>query len=109
MRDREATIEVSSGTGMLISAGAGDIIGVRGLVIQGGVFGPFGIRFFTGAALHVQNCVIRNFEIAGSIGILVFPSGNSRFFLSDTLVYNNGSVPDSGGIFIQPQTAAGTV
>src|SRR5262249_4052056 len=103
----EAGIQVgSSGTGVQVNAGPGDIVGLRGLGIDGLGTGGFGIECLHGSALHVQNCVIRNFEgFANSVGLLFAPSGHSRLFLSDSLIYNNGGVAVSGGIQIAPQGA----
>jgi hypothetical protein len=99
----EAGIQATGGNAIFIAAGAGDIISLRGLVLDGAGTGGFGITFLSGSALHVQNCVIRNFEgAAGSVGLLFGPTGTSQLFVSDTLVYNNGQGANSGGIFIQP-------
>ena len=102
-------IPTNGGTGVFILAGAGDIVSLRGLVIDGQGIGGSGIDFQSGAALHVQNCVVRNFEGSGtSIGIAFQPSGNTQLFVSDTIVFNNGSNAASAGILIQP-TAPGNV
>lgn len=88
--------------GIKISAGAGDIVILRGLVVDGQVSGSIGIDFFHGSALHVQNCVVRNFEDgnSGAVGLVFQPTGTSQLFVSDTLVYNNGSTANSGGVRI---------
>ena len=91
-----------------VDAGAGDVVIVRGLVVDGGGLGETGIFFHTGSALHVQNCVIKNFMASGEngppgfagIGLMMENSGNSQLFVSDTLIYNNGSVAHTGGIRI---------
>src|SRR5262249_49609894 len=62
----EATIFAPSGPpngpGIDVFAGAGDIIGLRGLVIDGSLGGgPEGIFDGQASAVHIQNCVIRNF------------------------------------------------
>jgi len=93
----------NGGINILIEAGAGDTIGIRGLSLDGQIFGGAGISFTTGVALHVQNCVIRNFELGNvGYGIAMGPSGHSQMFVSDTIIYNNGSAANSGGIFILP-------
>src|SRR5262249_32467538 len=59
----EASVLVGTGgTGIQINGGNGDLVNLRGLVIDGQLGGLQGIAFLTGSALHVQNCVIRNFE-----------------------------------------------
>src|SRR5262249_23071009 len=37
-----------------------------------------------------------------AFGLLANPSGNVKLFVSDTIIYNNGNVPFSGGIAITP-------
>src|SRR5262249_4086974 len=55
------------------------------------------------SAVHIQNCVIRNFEDPGSgYGIALQPVGSTQLFVSDTLIYNNGSSAGTGGIYIGP-------
>ena len=94
-----------------VDSGQGDVVSLRGLVIDGLGSGHVGIQFQGGLALHVQNCVIRNFEGVipdSGFGILFLPNfhsslgGSQRIFLSDTLIYNNGGGGHgTGGIFVQ--------
>src|SRR5262249_49744569 len=86
-----------------IAAAAGSIVSLRGLVLDAQGVGPTqGIQVAGATAVHVQNCVIRNFVF----GILMFTVNNTKLFVSDTIVYNNGTVAETGGIFVQP-TAGG--
>ena len=78
-------------TAILIEAGSGDTVGLRGLIIDGLGGGGVGIALAKGAALHVQNCVIRNFNGNSAIGINMETMSHSKVFVSDTLVVNNGS------------------
>ena len=90
-------------TSIRVSAGTGDIVSIRGLVIDGQGVGQEGIEFNTGSALHIQNCVIRNFEGGAPIstGIIFVPhANNQQLFLSDSIVFNNGSGASSAGILI---------
>ena len=93
-------------------SGNGDVMSLRGLVIDGLVSGAVGIQFQGGLALHVQNCVIRNFQ--GTIsddgfGIVFLPnvsetSPRQQLFVSDTIIFNNGGGGrGTGGIFVQWQ------
>ena len=98
----------SAGGAVTISAGLGSVVSLRGLVIDGQGIGGTGIVFLSGSALHVQNCVVRNFERTDALGIFFGPtSTTSQLFVSDTLVYNNGSRANSGGIVIEPSNAFG--
>ena len=91
----------NGGIGIFILAGAGGIISLRGLIIDGQDIGAGGIDLQSAAALHVQNCVVRNFEAgATSIGIAFQPNGNSQLFMSDTIVFNNGANAQSAGILV---------
>src|SRR5262249_1147080 len=101
-----AGIQVASGTGILVSAGAGDVVSVRGLVIDGQIVGRFGIRLSAATALHVQNCVIRNFQTGTLASALwINPPGTSQLSVFDTIVFNNGNSGLTGGVFIQPPGA----
>src|SRR5262249_40420662 len=63
----------SSVTGVTITAGAADTVTLRGLDIDGAGSGTSGIQFNSGAALSVQNAVIRGF----ATGISFQPSASS--------------------------------
>jgi hypothetical protein len=80
----EAGVLVPSGsTAITVSAGAGDVINLRGLVIEGAGLGSIGIRFLSGGALNIQKCVIRNLLDGG---IFFTPSSNSYLYVTDTLI-----------------------
>src|SRR5262249_53759036 len=100
----DATVlATANGTGIRINAFAGDIVGLRGLVIDGGGTGQGGITMDSAAtAGHGQNWVIKNFNTTNAYGILFEPSTNAQLFVSDTLIVNNGSNAGTGGIFILP-------
>jgi hypothetical protein len=72
-------------SGVIISAGSGDMITLRGLDIDGAGAGVSGIQFTSGAGLVVQNCLIRGF----ASGIAFTPSGSSALIVSGTLIHNN--------------------
>jgi len=105
----EASVLVPSGSGIFVGAGAGDVVSVRGLVIDGQTVGRFGITLATAAGLHVQNCVLRNLQTGTfASGLWIIPGGNSQLFVSDTISFNNGNGGLTGGIYLQPQ-GTGTV
>src|SRR5262249_42761924 len=81
---------------VVMDSGTGDVVSLRGLVIDGLGSGAQGIYFIYGLALHVQNCVIRNFEatVPGlGVGIEFSPvfrgtrSSIQRLFVSDTIIF----------------------
>src|SRR5262249_21727122 len=61
----EAGVLVSGTNGIIISAGVGDTIQLRGLFIDGIGTGLNGIRFLAGRSLYVTNCVIQQFTQFG--------------------------------------------
>jgi len=106
----EAGILSGGSSGVTIQAGSGDVVSMRGLVIdgQGAASGFSGIVYRAASAVHVQNCVIRNFQTTGpngSNGITVELSGTDRgkLFVSDTLVSDNGRTGTANGYGISAQ------
>lgn len=65
---------------IVVAAGANDTVVLRGLTLSGP---NFGVNFDSGAALHIENCVINNF----SRGVLFDAPG--KLFVSDTIVQKN--------------------
>jgi hypothetical protein len=93
-----AGILATSGTAVVVNAGASDVVYLRGLVLDGGQTGSTGLQFNSGAALVVQNTVVRNFS---ANGINFTPTGASRLFVTDTMVSGN----TSNGIVIAPASS----
>jgi hypothetical protein len=101
----EAGVLVAGTNGIVVSAGAGDVVTLRGLDFFGTGTGLNGILFNTGAALIVEKCTIRSFQAAGTsngYGILFQPSAASILYVTDTQITNNGSGTTGGGIMIRP-------
>jgi hypothetical protein len=69
-----------------INAGAGDVVNLRGLTLNGVGTGNNGITFNSGGALNIQNCVIRDFS---NDGVLTVPTGSADVTIADTIVSNN--------------------
>jgi hypothetical protein len=97
----EAGITVSSGDGITIAAGTGDVVNLRGLTLIGGGVGNNGITFTSGGTLNIQNTVIGGFT---SNGLNLKPSGSSTFNVSDTIVANN-----QNGVLLAPTGSNTTV
>jgi hypothetical protein len=97
-----AGVLVSGTNGIVVQAGASDVVTLRGLNIDGLNTGLAGIRFTSGGALHVENCRIYQFEV----GINFEPSGASQLSVSNTIVRDNTTVT-AEGIRIRP-TGTGT-
>ncbi len=98
----EAIINTAAdGAGIVVQAGGGAVVSLRGLTIdlRGSI--SDGIAFVSGAALHVQNCVIR--KAANGIGFSP-ASGNHELYVADSVISDN-----KDGIFVQPNGSAGAI
>ena len=84
------------------------VVYLRGLDIFGVNPPTNGVRFVSGAELHIQQSVIRRFNAAGSFGVSFQPSGASRLFITDTTIADNGNGATGGGVLIQPTGAGGS-
>lgn len=104
----EAGVLVSGTNGIIINAGANDVVNLRGLYLEGVGTGLSGIRFINGGALNVQDCVIKSFKGTDGRGIHFNPSANSpKLTVNNCDIHNNGSgSANSGGIVIQPTGTA---
>jgi hypothetical protein len=80
------------------------IVAIRNVSIAGAGSGLVGINFIQGAALHVENVVVRGFRAGTANGIRFAPGANAELFVTDTIVADNGS-----GIVIRPTGAADVV
>jgi hypothetical protein len=99
-----AGVLVSGTNGIVVSAGAGDVVTLRNLDIDGLGTGLAGIKFLAGKALHVEHCVIYEFTQAA----LDFePSAAAQLFVADTDMLNNAT-----GVYLKgagPATIAGAI
>jgi hypothetical protein len=92
-----AGLLATSGAAITINAGAGDVINLRGLDIDGGYSGTVGIQFISGGSLNVQKSTVRAFA---NSGISFVPNTTSSLFVSDTVLtgnVNNGILVSSSG------------
>jgi hypothetical protein len=108
----EAGVLVAGTNGITVSAGASDVVILRGLDIEGVGSGLNGIQFNTGAALHVERCIIRGFLGSPGHGINFAPTGASQISVQDTVITDNNKSATSAAIFIQPSgtgTASGII
>lgn len=109
----EAGVLHSATNGVTINAAATDIVILRGLDIEGSPPsspGLNGVRFLAGAALHIENCRIRdsNGAVPNGNGVLFAPSsGNPELYISDSFITGNGTASGGAGVQILPTAAAG--
>jgi len=93
-----AGVLVQGTNGIIVSAGANDVVQLKGLDIEGLNSGINGIQFNTGAALIVENTRIRNFT---SFGINFAPSsGVATLNVKDSSITHNGSTTGGGGVLV---------
>jgi hypothetical protein len=96
-----ASILVSGTNGIVVAAGPTDVVTLRNLSINGiagtGTGGLNGVRYLSGAALHIENCNIMGFT---GDGINVATSNIGALFVTDTFLTDNNN-----GIQIAPTAA----
>lgn len=102
-----AGVMVSAGSNaIVVNAGANDVVVLRGLILEGQGTALNGIKFIAGGALYVEDCAINRFAAAG---IDFEPSGQSRLFVSNTVIRSNRSDPAGVGILFKPAAASSGV
>jgi hypothetical protein len=89
-------ILVSGTNGVVVNAGAGDVVILRGLTFHGVGTGLSGVKFLAGAALHVESCTIEGFLNAG-----IEMTGGAELYVQDVLVRNIGT-STGPGIYVHP-------
>jgi hypothetical protein len=94
----EGSVLAGGTNGIVVSAGANDVVTLRGFQIEGSTGATVGIKFNSGAALHVENCVIHGFSGGPGVGLYFGPSGASALSVVDTVIRDN----TGAGISIQP-------
>jgi hypothetical protein len=94
---------LAGGNGITVNAGPGDSVFIRGLDIFGVNPPTHGVRFVAGGALHIDQSVIRRFNAANSWGVAIAARGNSKVYISDTIIADNGngSTNSGGGIGVE--------
>lgn len=106
-----AGIAASGTTGIIVNAGASDVVVIDGLYIEGYGTGVHGIRFIAGAALVVRNTSIAGFNNSGGgNGILFAPGAAAELYVFDSTIADNGGNNGTGygsGIEVAP-TAGGS-
>ena len=106
-------ILASSTTGVILN-GAGIIVTLRGLEINGGppnLPGVNGIRFLQGARLNVEDSTIYNFLGAAPNGFGIIANNTSttvQIVVRNSVIRNNGTAVSGGGIGLIP-TGTGSV
>jgi hypothetical protein len=90
-----ASVLVSGTNGIVVQAGANDVVVLRNIHFVGLGTGLNGIRFLSGGELHVEHCEIRGFT---QQGIDVAPSTNANVYVSNSELRDNAG----GAIYVHP-------
>ncbi len=98
----EAGVLVSGTNGIVVQAGASDVVLIRNLTFEGLNTGLNGIRFLAGKALHVDRCFIHEFTQAG-VDFEPNQATPSQLFVTATEITNNAT-----GVLVKP-AGGGTV
>jgi hypothetical protein len=89
-----ASILVSGTSGIIVEAGANDVVTLRNLRLNGIGTGISGIRFLSGASLIIENCDIFGFITAlgaATAGIAIAPNASARVLVSRSSLTNNSN------------------
>jgi hypothetical protein len=97
--------------GVIVNAGANDVVTLRGLILEGVGTGLNGVRFLAGKTLLVDKCHIADFRTTNANsgnGVQFNPStGISRLVVTNSVIENNGGAGSNGaGIGIAPTGSA---
>jgi hypothetical protein len=98
-----SSILVSGTNGIVVAAGAGDVVILRNLVFEsfGGVNGGLnGIRFVSGGELHVEHVSVTNFNGYGIDFEPSSPNSGSKLFVDNTSLRHNGTGNNGGGVYV---------
>src|SRR5262245_27990253 len=99
--DTFAGVLASLTTGIILN-GAGIVVTLRNLSIEGLLNGINGINVVQGSALRVENCRISGFVAATSTGIRFAPATVSELYVENTTISESGT-----GILLAPTGAGG--
>jgi hypothetical protein len=99
---------LAGGNGIVVNAGATDVVVIRGLDIFGVNPPTHGVRIIAGGAVHIEDCVIRRFNSASSFGVSFQPAGATQLFINNSTITQNGNGATGGGILIQPTGVSGS-
>jgi nitrous oxidase accessory protein NosD len=104
-----ASILASGTNGIIINAGASDVVTLRNLSINGAGLGVCGIRILAAGTVIIEHCEIFGFRAASGtdagMGIRDARTTSSDLIISNTTVRANTAT----GIFIQPASATTTL
>jgi len=74
------------GAAIIVNAGSGDKVLLRGLTLDGAGMGAYGVDFNSGASLEIVDCIVRNYQ---NTGIILAPNASSNILLLNTKTLDN--------------------
>jgi len=98
----EGGVLAGASAGIIVNAGATDVVVLRGLDIYGVSGATYGVRFIAGGALHIEESQIRRFNGTNGQGVYFQPSGDAALYISNTVITDNGTGGTGGGVLVQP-------
>jgi hypothetical protein len=100
----EAGIAAASGADAIdINAGPTDVVVLHGLTLDGVEAANNGINLQSGGSLTVENCIVRNMQVAG-IYYVSSASTSQKLVVSNSSFINNGTF--YGGIYIESSASS---
>jgi hypothetical protein len=104
----EAGVLVSGTNGILVAAGAADVVYLKGLDIDGVGTGLNGVQFNSGAVLRITDSIIHQFNTGASAGVSFAPStaGTSKLVIENAVISDNGGATFGNGVFVAPANGA---
>src|SRR5262249_31800108 len=82
------SVLVAGTNGIVVQAGANDVVVLRAININGINSGFNGIRFLSGKALYIEDCEIFGFTVSG---IDIQPSATAPVFIVNSRIHDNGT------------------
>ena len=102
----EGGVLVSGTNGVTVSAGANDVVVLRGLQFEGAGTGLNAVKFNSGKALVIENSTMRGFNASGAtngFGINFAPSsGSTSLLVRETSILKNGTPPAAAASSSRP-------
>lgn len=102
-KGHEAGILSGGTNGVVINAGANDVVTLLGLSLDGETSGLAGIRIITAGAVHINDCLVKGFQAtADTAGMMIDADPKTPIFVSDSTLFDNtsGIVLHSGRLFL---------
>jgi hypothetical protein len=99
---------LAAGNGIVVNAAATDVVVLRGLDIFGVNPPTHGVRILSAAAVHIEDSVIRRFNLTNSFGVSFQPTVATTLYITNTIISQNGTGGTGGGINVQPTGGTGS-